>query len=65
MEIRLEQLQNTATPKLSIATGDEEIIDGVKLRYGDYMLLSDRECGYIHVTADGAGLLSYECSRYQ
>ena len=59
------KLLNTATPKLSIATGYEEIIDGVKLRYGDYMLLSDRECGYIHVTADGAGLLSYECSRYQ
>ena len=59
------KLLHTATPALSVATGYEQIIDGVRVRYGDYMLLSDRECGYIHVTADGAGLLMYECSLYQ
>ena len=59
------KLINTATPTLSVATGYEQVVDGVRARYGDYVLLSDRECGYIHVTADGTGLMSYECSLYQ
>ena len=59
------KLLHTATPVLSVATGYEKIVDGVRSRYGDYTLLSDRECGYIHVTADGTGMMSYECSLYQ
>lgn len=55
---------DAVTPTLSIATGYEQIGDAVRRRYGDCKLINDRECGYIHVTVDGTGALTYECSLY-
>lgn len=56
---------SVVTPALSIATGYEVVTDKVRSRFGDYTLISDRECGYIHVTADGTDNLNYQCSFFQ
>lgn len=57
-------LLNAVSPTLAIATGYEKVGDTVRSRYGDCTLINDRECGYIHVTADGTDALTYECSLY-
>lgn len=53
---------SAVTPTLSVAMGYEKVSNKVLLRHGDCALLSDRDCGYIHVTADGTDNLTYECS---
>ena len=53
---------NVVTPTLSVATGYQVVTDEVRSNFGDSVLLSDMECGYIHVTADGTENMTYECS---
>ena len=52
-------------PKLAVATGRVDIPDSVKKNYtdGSVELLCDLEHGYIHISADSAGEMSYETSR--
>lgn len=52
-------------PKVAVATGRVEIPDSVKKNYadGNVELLCDFTHGYIHISADSAGEMTYETSR--
>ena len=52
-------------PKLAVATGRAEIADLVRKNFTDenIELLYDLAHGYIHISADSAGEMTYETSR--
>lgn len=56
---------NAVSPKLAVATGRVEIVDAVLNNYKEQNaeLLCDLDYGYIHVSADSAGEMTYETSR--
>ena len=52
-------------PQLAVATGGKEVVEAVRNTYQqqNIELLYDHACGYIHVSADSSGTMTYETSR--
>ena len=57
-------LLDATTPTITVSTGYETVPKSVRERYGqrNIALFSDRDYGYIHITADGTDNMKFESS---